>query len=150
QVLWEYFGGNEKTSAPLASRGGFRGRQKAVSWHGPGQSGAASQNLADEGNIEVGLVEPTAGVRRSVPALQRDRADVVPFFLVENFEKSLLKTGANLGRGSAKIQQPIVPVVKDRDGAPTLGLGFGLIEHRGDPPWSGKKQGKSGISWHPG
>ena len=38
-----------------------------------------------DGNDEIGLVHPAAGVGSAVPALQRDRADVVAFFFVEQF-----------------------------------------------------------------
>ena len=50
---------------------------------------------------------------------------MISLFFVEHFEKSLLKSGAHLSRGAAQIQEPIAPVIKDRNGAPALGFGFG-------------------------
>src|SRR5262249_42758435 len=78
---------------------------------------------------EVGLQEPPPGVRRAVPALQRDAADMLALLVVKHFEEGFDETRANLGRRSAEIDETVAPVVEHGHGAPALRLGFGLVEH---------------------
>src|SRR4051794_40223425 len=100
------------------------------------RSGAAGQ-LGLDGNVQVGLVQPAAGVRRPVPALQGDGADVVAFLVVEDLEKRLGEVGADLGGGATEVKKSVTAVVEDGNGPPALGLRLGLVKHGPDPPWPG-------------
>src|SRR5579875_3425433 len=51
-------------------------------------SRAAGQFCLD-GDSEVGLMHPTAGVRSAVPALQRNRTNTITLFVVKDFEEGL-------------------------------------------------------------
>src|SRR5262245_9588619 len=54
-----------------------------------GTSSGAAQHLGGRWDCQIGLVHPAAGIRRAMPALQRNRADVVALLVVENFEECL-------------------------------------------------------------
>src|SRR5205823_5217457 len=83
----------------------------------------------------VRLVNPAAGVRSATPLLQLDRGDVFAFLVVEVFLERLGILLAHLRRGTADENEGIAAIIEDRDGSPTLCLGFCLDEHRSDPPW---------------
>src|SRR5262249_48941931 len=95
---------------------------------GMGGSGAPGGRAA-RGHAQVGLVHPAAGIGGAMPALQGDRTDMLALFLVEHLEKRLGKTGTDLGRGPAKIQQAVAPIIEDRHGAPPLRFGLRVVKH---------------------
>ena len=72
---------------------------------------------------------PPAGVRGPVPALQRDRGDVVAGFVVEEVEVGFEVAGPDLGRGPSEVEQAVVAVVEHGHGPPSLSFGFRLVEH---------------------
>src|SRR5262249_30206912 len=94
----------------------------------PCRSGALRQfgSCRDD---QSGLLNPAAGIGGPVPALKGNAADVVSFLVVQYFKIGLRETGPDLGTRTAQVDQPIVPVVKNRHRPPSLGLGFGVIKH---------------------
>src|ERR1700722_6957634 len=80
----------------------FRGVQSRDQREKDRRSSAAGQFCLD-GDVQVGLMHPPAGVRRAVPALQRDGTHVVAFFVVENLEKGRREVGAYLGGRPAEV-----------------------------------------------
>src|SRR5262249_27360140 len=127
----------EKNLGPPSVRPGTRCRGSTFSGVRPRNSRAAGE-LGLDGDGQIGLVEPAAGVGGAVPALQGDGAHVVAFFLVEDLEERLAEVGPDLRRGAAEVEQAVGAVVKDGHGAPALRFRFRLVEHRFDPPWSGR------------
>jgi hypothetical protein len=64
-----------------------------------------------------------------VPALQANRADGLALLVVEDLEEGGWEAGADLGRGTAQVNETFGAVVEDGHRTPTLGLGFGLVDH---------------------
>src|SRR5205823_2950950 len=95
---------------------------------GEGSRGAGE--LGADGDGEVGLMEPAAGVGGALPALQRDGADVVALLVVEQVEVGVGEAAADLGGGPADVEEAFGSVVEDGDGAPALRFRFRVIEHR--------------------
>src|SRR5262249_35036769 len=113
---------NDPGPAPFCPRERGRGSRR---WPA---SGAAGQfGLHRDG--EVALVLPAAGVGGAVPALQRNRPDVLALLVVEHLEVRLPEVGADLRGRAAEVDEAFAAVVEDRDRPPSLGLGFGLVEH---------------------
>src|SRR5262249_34400532 len=56
------------------------------------------RQLGFGGNIQIRLVQPPPGIGSAVPALQRDRAHVLAFFLVQNLEERSIQTAPHLRR----------------------------------------------------
>src|SRR4051794_29939693 len=119
--------------------GGFNGkkptRRDGWAWVIPTDCSAASPGLGDAdadrgGHLQVGLVHPAAGVGGAVPALQRHGGDVLAFLVVEQLQERLGVAGADLGRGTAQVQEAIGAVVEHGHGPPALRFGFGLVQHR--------------------
>src|SRR5262249_47761958 len=90
---------------------------------------AGAGELGAGGDGQVGLVHPPAGVGGAVPALQRDRADVVALLVVEHFKVRLGEAGAHLGRGAAEVDEAVPAVVGDGHGPPSLRFGLGVVKH---------------------
>src|SRR5262249_16306435 len=105
-------------------------------------------NLRRAGECQVGLVHPAASIWGAMPPLQRDGADVLPFFIVKDLNKRLGEAGTDLGRGAAEVQQTVASIIEDGDGAPTLRLGLGVVEQDWTLHGLGVKRRKTGCrSW---
>src|SRR5262249_47427336 len=78
-------------------------------------------------------MQPLAGVGGAVPALQRNRPDVIALLIVEQLVERLDEAFAHLLRGATQEQQAIVSIVENRNRPPPLWLGFGLVEHAARP-----------------
>src|SRR5579863_3357958 len=74
-------------------------------------------------------MHPAAGVGGAVPALQRDRTNVVALFFVEHFDEGRGEACTDLGRGASQVKEAVTAVVEDRHSPPALRFGFGLVNH---------------------
>src|SRR5262245_45261392 len=93
----------QDTETPRDS--GRWGRRLSRGVRGPRRRSGALGQLGLDGDVQVGLVEPAAGVGGAVPALEGDRADVLALLVVEDVEVGLREVGADLGGGTAEVDQ---------------------------------------------
>src|SRR6516165_9265904 len=92
-------------------------------------SSRRSSHLGGRRDAEVGVVDPSAGVRSALPTLHGYRQYMLALLVVEDFHKRSAETSPHLGRRSTEVNEPIAAVVEHRHRAPPLGLRFGLIKH---------------------
>src|SRR5205807_201043 len=88
----------------------------------------AAGQLGPDGDVQISLVEPAAGVGGAVPALQRDGADVVALLVVEDLEVGGDEVVADLLGGAAEVDEPVGAVIEHGHRPPPLRLRFSLVE----------------------
>src|SRR5947209_3994018 len=82
----------------------------------------ALSDLGGGGDIQRCLMNPPAGIRCPVPALERDGTDLIAFLVIENLEERAGKAGTNLGGRTAQVYQAFRTILEDGDGSPALRL----------------------------
>src|SRR5260370_12828587 len=90
---------------------------------------SAASDFHARRNSQVGLVNPSASIGSTVPALKGDGTDVFPIFVIENFTERSRKSGPHLSGRAADEEQAIFTIVEQGHGPPTLGLRFGGVKH---------------------
>src|SRR5438105_399594 len=81
------------------------------------------------------LADCSPRIRRTAPLLELDCRHVFALLVVEILLERFGVFLPDLGRGAADENERVAAIVEDRNRPPALCLGFGLDEHRSDPPW---------------
>src|SRR5262249_5650104 len=108
-----------------------RGAEVSVVWrkHQHSSCSSALSDLGGSRDVQRSLVDPAASGRGGVPALERDRADLIAFLILEYFKERAGETGTHLRGGTAEEDETFGTVIENGDGAPALRLGLSVVKH---------------------
>src|SRR5262249_32097926 len=112
-VSWSLCEKVTETSVRLVGRfqKPFRTDSKAQLRVCAGRVSSSTSDFYGAWNSQAGLVDPAAGIGRTMPALQGDGTNVVAFLIIQDFAERGRKAVPHLLRGAADEKEALATVV---------------------------------------